>query len=357
MDLLSLAMQMHNQQRQDEAARQAALLAERKADIQEEHNRSVEQKNADTESRKAAVDTVKAQLEAQKSKNDYMKDSTNGVNISVVNNPHVQHFLADGAIGGVTPTQNNAILRVADELSTNHGMTPGAALETARWLSNKGIPLDKAMSRFSGGVLGMGEGNTDANMLDGMLTDQGLGMQDMHNRYVLSAASSVMPNASADDVYASLIRAVSNGDAAAVDAKDKAEKAAALSALAGLEKQYSHAYDIVNGRYATPEKDRIDLAMQIDAIKKSLNTSETDQNKYQIAQTLNPEDVLRARAFQRGGGSSSAEDALMKEYRDHVAAQQAADSGIPPAVVDEVSVTQPVYGVRPNGFGVRLTGR
>jgi uncharacterized protein YdiU (UPF0061 family) len=244
-------------------------------------------------------------------------------------------------------------------------MTPGAALETARWLAKTGIPLDKAVSRWSGGVMGMGEGTTNANMFDGISTQLGLSTQDVHNRDVVSAASRVMPNTSEDVVYANLMKAVNSGDAAAVDAKDKAEKAAALSALAGLEKQYRDANKVVLGRYATPEKDRIDLAMQIDAIKKSLNTSETDQNKYQIAQMLNPEDVLRAREFQRGGGSASAEDAFMREYREQVAAQQAAERGVPPTtyyddgntLAGQVSQTPPAYGIRPNGFGVRLAGK
>jgi hypothetical protein len=365
MDLLSLAVQMHNQQRADENARQAALLADRRASDKEEHDRRVEQKNTDTERRQADVATFNAQLAAQNSKNDYMKDSTAGINTYVVNTPYVQHFLAEGVGAGMTPTQNNALLRVADELSTKHGMTPGAALETARWLAKTGIPLDKAMSRWSGGVMGMGEGTTNANMFDGISTHLGLSTQDVHNRDVVSAASSVMPNTSEDVVYANLMKAVNNGDAAAVDAKDKAEKAAALSALAGLEKQYSHAYDIVNGKYAMTDADRMGLAMQIDGIKKSLNSGETDQNKYQIAQTLNPEDVLRAREFQRGGGSASAEDAFMKEYREQVAAQQAAERGVPTTayyddgntLAGQVSQTPPAYGIRPNGFGVRLVGK
>jgi hypothetical protein len=315
--MMSLAMQMQNQQRADAAAKlqaqkyqdylnRTAAASERQAAASElAAKRELRaQDSAEFTQQKAQHE---ADVAAQKNNNTYIKDSTDNISPEVVSNGYVQENLSRNQALGVTTPQNNALLQMANTLVTDHKLTPAAAYEAATTLAKLGIPIDKAMTRWDGGLLGSFEGSANANLLDGIATHNGLAIQDLHHRDVVDAGGRALPNASADYIYAKSIGAINNGDAASVDAKDKAQKQAALTSLASLEKQYALQYSnagSANGRQDIP------IVQAINGIKQSLGTSETDQKKYQLAQTLNPQQAAEARLFGMAEGNADTANLL-----------------------------------------------
>lgn len=325
--MLSLAMQMQNQQRAQASAELQAQKYQNYLTNQlkiQERQAAAAELAAQRESR--AQDTAefnqgKAQNEANrqatKDTYDYFENAAKGITPDMVNNSGVQGAVADLMQKGVTPTQVNALLQSAAAFVSD-GATPAAALEMANSAAKLGITQEKAASNsLWGGLAGNFEGSDNANFLDGLAAHNGLAIQDMHNRDVIKAGGKVMPNASADAIFARTIGAVNNGNAAAVDGQTKAQKQAAISRLAELERNYaSLGSSPKNARDSSAVRNwgeaRRNTKAQIDGIKTSLGSSETDQKVAQLAQTLNPQQVADARAFSMTGGDADLAGLLRK---------------------------------------------
>lgn len=331
--MMSLAMQMQNQQRAQASAELQAQKYQNYLTNQlkiQERQAAAAELAAKKELR--AQDTAefnqgKAQNEANrqatKDSYDYFENAAKGITPDMVNNSGVQGAVADLMQKGVTPTQVNALLQSAAAFVSD-GATPAAALEMANSAAKLGMTQEQAASNSLRSVIGLKpglagnfEGSDNANFLDGLAAHNGLAIQDMHNRDVIKAGGKVMPNASADAIFARTIGAVNNGNAAAVDEQTKAQKQAAIARLAELERNYTGLErNLKYGGGTVPRRElpgvMRDTKAQIDGLNLSLGSGETDQKVAQLAQTLNPQQVADARAFNMAGGDADLAGLLRK---------------------------------------------